>query len=266
MRDTRRYDRDRSRFEDGGSDRPLATGRPRRRRLMSAASALGAIVAVLWLGATPGQAAEATVYYDNDRNVGAGYEVFNAGIPGAFTGNVGLGYSVMPSLTAGAWNVAIGDQALFSTSRGIDNVAIGYKSLYNNTGSSNLALGVGSGINLTNGSRNIAIGSAGAVGESGTIRIGTTGDQTAAYLAGVYGSTVSGRSNLPMIVNSSGKLGTSSVADLLARSGVVKRLRTRVSGLRARLRVKTQRLRQRDRRLADRIRQLREEVREIGGG
>ena len=233
---------------------------------MSATLALGAIIAVPWLGTTPALAAESSVYYDNDRNVAAGYEFFSAGIPGAFTGNVGLGYSVMPSLTAGAWNVAIGDQALFSTSLGIYNVAIGDKSLYNNTGSSNLALGGGSGFNLTSGSKNIAIGSAGAVGESGTIRIGTTGDQTAAYLAGVYGSTVPGLSNLPVIVNSSGKLGTSSVAELLARSGMFKRLRTKVSRLRAKLRVRTERLRQRDRRLANRIRQLGKKVGEIGGG
>jgi hypothetical protein len=264
MRDTRRHDRDRGRSEEGGPYGTLAAARPRR-RFSSATSALGAIVAVLWLGATPGQAAEASTYYDSDRNVGVGYELFNAGIPGAFAGNVGVGYSVMPSLTAGAWNVAIGDQALFSTSRGIYNVAIGDKSLYNNTGSSNLALGGGSGFNLTTGSRNIAIGSAGAVGESGTIRIGTTGDQTAAYLAGVYGSPVSGRSNLPVIVDSNGKLGTSSVGDLLAGSGVVKRLRSRVSGLRTKLRVKTQRLRKRDHRFADRIRRLRGRVDEISG-
>ena len=153
MRDTRRHDQDRSRGEDGGSYFPLATARPRRRRIMSAISALGALVAVLWLGVTPAWTAESSVYYDNDRNVGAGYELFNAGIPGAFTGNVGLGYSVMPSLTAGAWNVAIGDQALFSTSLGIYNVAIGDKSLYNNTGSSNLALGGGSGLTSPRGRR-----------------------------------------------------------------------------------------------------------------
>ena len=77
---------------------------------------------------------------------------------------------------------------------------------------------------------------------------------------------MTGRSNLPVIVNSSGKLGTSSVAELLARSGMVKRLRTKVSSLRAKLRVRTKRLRQRDRRLADRIRQLGEQVGDIAGG
>lgn len=265
MRDRRPHDPARSRSGDRRSSAQHTTARLPR-RLTSTISALGAIVAVLWLGAIPGQAAVSSVYYDDDRNVGAGFELFGAGIPGAFAGNVGMGYSVMPSLTAGAWNVAVGDQALFSTSRGIYNVAIGEKALYNNTGDSNVALGGGSGFNLTTGSRNIAIGSAGAVGESGTIRIGTTGDQTAAYLAGVYGATVSGRSNLPVIVNSNGKLGTSSVEDLLDRSAVFRRMRTRVSRLRARLRTKTQRLRRRDRKLAGRIRRLRAEVAEIAGG
>jgi hypothetical protein len=46
--------------------------------------------------------------------------------------------------------------------------------------------------------------------ESGRIRIGTKGKQSAAYLQGVYGKTAAG--GVAVLVNSAGKLGTASAA------------------------------------------------------
>ena len=46
----------------------------------------------------------------------------------------------------------------------------------------------------------------GVAGESGVTRIGTSGTQTKAFVAGIYGSTSA--SGLSVMVNSSGQLGT----------------------------------------------------------
>jgi hypothetical protein len=88
----------------------------------------------------------------------------------------------------GNYNTASGTDALFSNTSGSSNIAAGYKA----------------GYNLTTGSNNIDIGTLGVAAESGTIRIGTTSTQTAAYIAGIYGTTVTGSA---VYVTSSGQLG-----------------------------------------------------------
>ena len=55
------------------------------------------------------------------------------------------------------------------------------------------------------------IANSGVAADAGAIRIGTNGNQTAAYLAGVYGKAVSGTTRA-VIVNAGGKLGTQTVA------------------------------------------------------
>ena len=82
--------------------------------------------------------------------------------------------------------VAMGGFALATNSIGIDNTAIGGNALFNVAGSRNTALGASAGADLTTGSDNIDIGNRGVAGESGTIRIGTTGTQTSTYVAGVW--------------------------------------------------------------------------------
>jgi hypothetical protein len=57
---------------------------------------------------------------------------------------------------------------------------------------------------LTTGSNNIDIGNQGVAAESGTIRIGTTSTQTATYIAGIYGTSVTGSA---VVVSSTGQLG-----------------------------------------------------------
>ena len=58
-------------------------------------------------------------------------------------------------------------------------------------GTKNIAIGFEAGESLSTGSDNIDLYTPGASGESGVIRIGTQGTQTAAYVAGVYGATSS---------------------------------------------------------------------------
>ena len=62
------------------------------------------------------------------------------------------------------------------------------------------------GVNLTTGNANIDIGNAGVAAEAKTIRIGTTGTQTNAYVAGISGATAS--TGVPVIVDTTGHLGT----------------------------------------------------------
>jgi uncharacterized coiled-coil protein SlyX len=70
----------------------------------------------------------------------------------------------------------------------------------------NIALGQSAGANLTKGNGNIDIGDVGFAGESETIRIGTTGTQTNAYIAGISGVTVPG--GVGVMVDTNGHLGT----------------------------------------------------------
>ena len=58
---------------------------------------------------------------------------------------------------------------------------------FNTTGGNNIGLGFGGGANLTTGSNKIAVGNPGVAGEGGTIRIGTAGTQTRAFIAGIRG-------------------------------------------------------------------------------
>ncbi|MGH8476190.1 MAG: tail fiber domain-containing protein [Methylococcales bacterium] len=67
-------------------------------------------------------------------------------------------------------------------------------------------MGFAAGSNLTTGHNNIEIGHLGVAGESGKIRIGTPGTQTAAFIAGISGATVP--SGVTVIVDASGQLGT----------------------------------------------------------
>src|SRR5262249_31630308 len=87
------------------------------------------------------------------------------------------------------------------------NTAIGYFALNENTtGSGNTALGFLAGSALTTGSNNIDIGNPGVTGESNTIRIGRTENQTATFVSGISGATVP--TGVAVIVDADGHLGT----------------------------------------------------------
>src|SRR5256885_8590051 len=105
----------------------------------------------------------------------------------------------------GVQNVASGLAALYNNTKGGNNTALGSEALYTNTtGSSNIAVGNNAGVNLTIGNNNIDIGNAGTAAESNAIRIGTKGTQKNTFIAGIFGTAVTGST---VVVNSSGKLG-----------------------------------------------------------
>jgi hypothetical protein len=103
--------------------------------------------------------------------------------------------------------VAVGASALNANTIGNNNTACGSTALRNNTtGKNNIGIGSNAGSALVNGSNNIDIFDRGVAGESNTIRIGTVGTQTNAYVAGVFNVTVA--NGIDVVIDSSGHLGT----------------------------------------------------------
>ena len=172
-----------------------------------------ALATTLAVAAAPAGANVGSVYFDLNGNAAAGETLFN----GTFTGlgNVGLGRLVMPNLTSGDGNTAVGAGALGA----------------NTAGSNNVAIGRNAGMNFTTGSDNIAIANVGVAGQSGTIRIGSAGNHTAIFLAGVWGKTIGGQTQT-VIVNGQGRLGTAPAPSApQSQTRTITRLRDRVAQL-----------------------------------
>jgi hypothetical protein len=135
---------------------------------------------------------------------------FNTGIGNWALGNnagdlnTAIGYAALVS-NAGSYNAAVGDGALLSNASGSHNTASGSHALFfNTTGSRNVAVGNRAGYNATTGDDNIFIANEGLAGESGSVRIGTQGTQSQAYIAGISSTAVAGRT---VMVDNNGKLG-----------------------------------------------------------
>jgi hypothetical protein len=183
-------------------------------------------IRALYLNTTGGDnsAFGAQALYSNTEgnfNTGSGAYVLYYNTLGSY--NTASGYQALHSNTSGNYNTASGTQALHNTTSGSYNTASGYDALYYNTtgknntatgrgalqsnknGSNNIAEGYHAGLNLTSGSNNIDIGNQGVAAESGIIRIGTAGTQTATYVAGVTGVVATG-TLAPVYVNASGQL------------------------------------------------------------
>ena len=123
------------------------------------------------------------------------------------SGNTAVGVNALAGNTTAQDNTATGMSALFSNTTGVNNTASGVNALQNSTtGSNNIALGYQAGASLTTGDNNIEIGSTGMASDAGRIRIGTRGVHSSTYVAGIFGSTVSG--GVTVSVDSKGHLGT----------------------------------------------------------
>jgi hypothetical protein len=177
-------------------------------------------LAVAWLAPWQLANAQCPQICDGAENTAVGVNALlnNFGID-----NTAIGFSALFGNSAGNNNTAVGFAALYYNSTGIKNTATGADALRNNTNSNNTAIGfsalrgnttgfnniaVGNaaGSAFTTGSNNIDIGNVGAAREANTIRIGTTGTQTATFIAGVSGATVP--TGVPVIVDTDGHLGT----------------------------------------------------------
>ncbi len=121
---------------------------------------------------------------------------------------VGIGSGALFNNSTGAQNVAVGYYALNANTTGGSNTALGYNVLNQSTGSNNTVVGANSGTGITSGAHNIYLGDSINNGnESNTIRIGNS-NQTEAYVAGIYGTSLP--SGSPVVVTSSGQLGIGS--------------------------------------------------------
>jgi hypothetical protein len=147
--------------------------------------------------------------------------------------NAATGRFALFNNTTGSFNTAHGVDALYSNTAGDGNTANGLSALaFNTTGAFNIALGTSAGQNLTTGDRNIDIGNLGVANEGNTIRIGTTGDQSATYIAGIAGQTV-GAGGSTCYVDNDGKLGVflsahrfkTDIADMATASEAILALR-----------------------------------------
>jgi hypothetical protein len=157
--------------------------------------------------------------------------------------NTLLGYQAAKQLTTGGSNVCIGEAAGGFLSTGSNNVyagtgaghggpnstnvCIGASAGNTGTGASsnnvfvgsgagsaytsggtNLALGHSAASSPTTGSNNIHILNGGSSSDANTIKIGSQGTQTTAFMAGIYGITATPATAIPVLVSSSGQLGT----------------------------------------------------------
>lgn len=141
---------------------------------------------------------------------------------GAASGNTFVGYGCAGNFNAGQQagsrnNTGCGDSSLALLTTGANNTVVGTGAGSDITsGSSNTFLGALSGSNyLSSESSNICIG-AGTLGtgtESNTLRIGSgtgtgTGQVNRAFMAGIRGITTGISNAIPVVIDSSGQLGT----------------------------------------------------------
>lgn len=174
-------------------------------------------------------------------NTGIGLASLQQNLSGG--ANVAVGQDSLRGNKTGALNTAIGSQALLNNDSGDSNTGVGYLALGDNrSGTNNVAIGsgamrlgggsfntlIGSGTAffMTSGDRNIIIGFQAAMGldngsnnifvgasspafaESDRIRIGTPGSHSAAFIAGIRGTTTSLNDTIPVVIDSAGQLGT----------------------------------------------------------
>lgn len=119
----------------------------------------------------------------------------------------------------GTHNTFVGVDAGFNltSTAGSNNTALGCETLANlGAGSSNIALGAGSGSNYTGTeSGNICVGALGVVLDDATTRIGT--NQTRCFVKGIHGVTPAGAATA-VVIDADGQLGTASGGSTLSAS------------------------------------------------
>jgi hypothetical protein len=154
-------------------------------------------------------------------------------------GNTAVGWASLGFLTVSRFNTATGAAALLSNTVGDNNTAVGTAALVNNTegfqntaiggptilsrtlgqnteGDNNTAVGAGA-LPLSTGNSNIGVGVSAGLGvttANNAICIGAIGQNVndSCYIGNIHGQSVDNDSNLLVMVDSSGKLGTSAVS------------------------------------------------------
>lgn len=156
-------------------------------------------------------------------NTAIGDEALYMNVEGSYNTAVGryalqytVGYYDKDAERVLSANTAVGYAALQFNGMGIYNTAVGFEALHTITsGDHNTVLGTKAGRDLAvNASGNILIGSEGTAVDNGVLRIGRPTASslgpalTAAYIHGIRGKSVDGDTDLPVLIDNTGKLGT----------------------------------------------------------
>ena len=141
---------------------------------------------------------------DGGYNSATGWQALYSNLNGYY--NTANGEQALYANTSGFYNTAQGGGALRNVTGGWGNTAVGMSALFSiTTGTNNIGIGNQAGFNVSGtGSDNIEIGTYGAAGDNRTIRLGSQGQQTITYVAGIYGTPMTGAQ---VVVNSNGQLG-----------------------------------------------------------
>jgi hypothetical protein len=149
------------------------------------------------------------------RNTGIGGGALYSNVGGSY--NTANGYNALGWNSTGSDNTAVGFAAMFKNTSGSRNTAIGETSLEYAGGSDNIAIGYNAGVNIGLGNNNIDIGNGGSSSDNQTIHIGTQGNQTNTFIAGIYNNVVS--AGKPVYVDSNGQFGTSASSSVALLNG-----------------------------------------------
>jgi hypothetical protein len=137
-----------------------------------------------------------------NNNAASGYQALFANTTAS--NNTASGFRALFFTTAGASNTAAGFLALVSNTTGQQNTAVGADALHSNTtGLNNIGIGNNAGYAVT-GSNNIDIGNQGIAADADAIRIGVSSAQSKTFIAGMYGTPLTGSA---VYVTSTGQLG-----------------------------------------------------------
>ena len=169
-----------------------------------------------------------------DKNIAIGVQALQGNALTAgfnITDNIAVGYqSCFKINTLAGGNVCVGVQSLFELTTGSDNTGLGYQTGSGiTTGSRNTHIGVtsagGSGavVEANNKNNTILIANKGTSLVSNEIRIGNATDHTKCSIAGINGVTTGTADALPVVMDSTGQLGTGTPSSftLLANSDLV---------------------------------------------
>jgi Chaperone of endosialidase len=116
-----------------------------------------------------------------------------------------VGATALFNSVSGQNNTSLGAGSEFANVTGSSNTAVGFNALGTNQGgSNNIAIGANAGYYIRGSLYNIDVGNVGNQQDVGLIRIGTSGQQTAAYIAGIASAHVTGSA---VYITSAGQLG-----------------------------------------------------------
>ena len=128
--------------------------------------------------------------------------------------NTAVGAHALASITGlgNDSNTAVGSEAMLNSSSGLGNTVVGFQAGINNAGSVNTAIGVNALSNsLGNGNIGLGVNAGQNIGAANNvICIGTSGVaiSSSCFIGQIFGQSVDGATDTPVIIDNTGKLGT----------------------------------------------------------